>query len=266
MWIPAPAPVAVSPGVPYVLTVNDLSWIERPQDFTAYERLWHALARIGRLARNAAAVVCISAATREAALAEWDLDPARVHVVHPGVTDPRASAAEPPALPARYFLAVGALEPRKAPDVLARAHALARSRGLTADLVFAGAGRLAAGLRGDGVHVLGRVEALGPLYRDAIALVHPSYLEGFGFTPLEAALAGTPSIVSDLPVYAETLGDAALRTPPGEERALADAMLRLERDDELRTRIATGARAAAERLTWDRAAQEMHAVLTEAAR
>ena len=110
-----------------------------------------------------------------------------------------------------------------------------------------------------------RVEALGPLYRDALALVMPSYLEGFGFPPLEAALAGTPSIVSDLPVFAETLGDAALKTPAGDERALADAMLRLEREPELRAALAAQARQAAERLTWDAAAAKLHAILARAA-
>ena len=263
VWIPAPAPVAVSPSVPYVLTVHDLSWVERPEDFTAYERVWHALGRLGRLAGNAAAVVCDSAATRDAALAEWDLDAERVHVIHAGVTPPEDGPA--PALPAKYFLAVGALEPRKASDVLARAHALARREGLEADLVFAGSGRLAGAVRGEGVHVLGRVDALGTLYRDALALVMPSYLEGFGFPPLEAALTGTPSIVSDLPVFGETLGDAALKVPAGDERALADALLRLERNTELRARLAAGARRAAERLTWDRAAAQLHEVLAKAA-
>src|SRR4051794_32076075 len=31
-WLPAPAPVAV--GRPFVLTVHDLSWEDRPDDFT----------------------------------------------------------------------------------------------------------------------------------------------------------------------------------------------------------------------------------------
>jgi glycosyltransferase involved in cell wall biosynthesis len=256
VWIPAPAPVAVSRGVPYVLTVNDLSWIERPSDFTPYERLWHRVGRLGRLARNAAAVVCISAATRDVALAEWGLDPARVHVIHPGVTAPEGSAA-PRERP--YFLAVGALEPRKAPDLLVRAYEHARIDGLRADLVFAGEGRLA--VWGEGVHVLGRVDALGSLYANALALVMPSYLEGFGFPPLEAALAGTPSIVSDLPVFGETLGDAALKVPPGDERALADALLRMERDVDLRARLARDAAQAARKLTWDEAARRLHEVL-----
>ena len=54
-WLPAPAPVAV--GDPYVLTVHDLSWEDRPEDFTRYERLWHRAARPRRLASRAARVI-----------------------------------------------------------------------------------------------------------------------------------------------------------------------------------------------------------------
>ena len=58
----------------------------------------------------------------------------------------------------------------------------------------------------------------------------PSWLEGFGLPPLEAAACGTPSIVSDLPVYDETLGDNVVRVPRGDEVALAGALLRMERE------------------------------------
>ena len=52
-WIPAPAPVA--PGAPYVLSVHDRSWEQRPGDFTRYERAWHAprpAARAGAATRR----------------------------------------------------------------------------------------------------------------------------------------------------------------------------------------------------------------------
>jgi hypothetical protein len=52
VWAPAPAPLAVSAGVPLVLTVHDRSWEERPGDVTPYERAWHAAARPRRLARR----------------------------------------------------------------------------------------------------------------------------------------------------------------------------------------------------------------------
>ncbi|HSD77400.1 MAG TPA: glycosyltransferase, partial [Solirubrobacteraceae bacterium] len=65
VWLPAPAPVAVSRRVPVVLTVHDRSWELRPSDFTAYERAWHRMARPRALARRAARVVTASAWVRD---------------------------------------------------------------------------------------------------------------------------------------------------------------------------------------------------------
>ena len=75
---------------------------------------------------------------------------------------------------------------------------------------------------------------LEALYRNALALVCVSEEEGYGFTPLEAIARGTPAVVSDLPVFDETLREGALRVPRGDSGALADALLRLERDAGLR--------------------------------
>src|SRR3954467_7995976 len=85
-WLPAPAPVAVG-ALPYVLTVHDLSWVERPRDFTAYERAWHAAGRLQRLARRAAHVVADSRATAAAVERLWGLE---ATVIAPGVTRPAA--------------------------------------------------------------------------------------------------------------------------------------------------------------------------------
>ena len=149
----------------------------------------------------------------------WDLDPARVAVVTPGVTRPAApldaeEARRRLGLPARYFLFVGALEPRKGAGVLARAYVRARRARLNADLVLVGSGR--SGVVFDALQGIHRIRAadrpeLEALYAGALALVMPSLAEGYGFPPLEAAACGTPSIVSDLPVFRETLGDAVLR-------------------------------------------------------
>jgi len=244
-WLPAPAPVAVR--APYVLTVHDLSWEQRPGDFTAYERAFHAAARPRRLAGRAAAIVAPSHATAAAIRDRWGLDD--VHVIPNGVAapapDPGAAPgpgaaprpraapapgaapapAAPPLRPRPFLLFVGALEPRKDPLMLARAYGRARARGLDADLVFAGSGRLRP--EGPGVVRLGAIgdSALDPLYRQARALVMPSLLEGFGLPPLEALVRGTPVVVSDLPVFRETLGDAATFVPPGDEAAWADALL-----------------------------------------
>ena len=268
VWLPAPAPVALSAGVPWVLTVHDVSWEARPDDFTPYERLWHRLARPGSLARDAARVVAVSRATADAATRAWGLDPARVRVAPPGVRPGATPAAPPAGLPERYFLFVGALEPRKAPDVLAAAYAQARAAGLGAALVVVGDGRLAAAFTGrPGVivrHGLPRAE-LDALYAGAIAAVVPSWLEGFGFVPLEAAAQGTPSVLSDLPVFAETVGPHAVYVPAGDVAALAAALGDLAAAPQRAAALGAAARERAAAFTWERSAAGLHEALSEAA-
>jgi glycosyltransferase involved in cell wall biosynthesis len=268
-WIPAPAPVAVSRSVPLVLTLHDLSFEHRAGDFSAYERLWHRMARPRSLARRAERVICVSSTVRDAAVAEWGLDGERARTVLSGAG--RASGSRPAApegLPERFVLAVGALEPRKLPLVLAEAHRRARAKGLETALVFAGDGPLRGELEGSQAIVLGHVDdaALDGLYGRAVALACVSREEGFGFTPVEALARGVPAIVSDLPVFTETLGDGALRVPPGDPDALAEALLRIERESGLRERLVAAGAAAVERLSWERAARETRAILAEAAR
>jgi glycosyltransferase involved in cell wall biosynthesis len=254
-WIPAPAPVAI--GAPYVLSVHDRSWERRPADFTLYERAWHVVARPRALARAASAVTAVSWAMADDIRAAWGID---AHVVSPGIDGVAVSPR-----PGHYLLWVGALEPRKGPEVLAEAYARARARGLEAELIVVGEGREP--LDGPGVVRLGRVDdrELAALYAGARALVAPSRLEGFGLAPLEAAVYGTPAVVSDLPSFAETLGEAALRVPVGDPGALADALLRVTADDGLRARLGAAARERAAAYTWQRAALALHALLADAA-
>jgi glycosyltransferase involved in cell wall biosynthesis len=272
VWLPAPAPVGLDGSAPLVLTVHDLSWVIRPQDFTLYERAWHAAGRLDRLAQRAARVVCVSRATQALVHERWHVPDDRLSVVPEGpgtpvvASDPHGGST---ATTAPYLLCVGALEPRKAPELLAGAHARARARGLQAELVFAGAGRLAARLQGrPGVRLLGPVHGaqLDALYRGATAVVSPSWDEGFGLTPLEALARGVAPVVADLPVYDETLGPGALRFAPGDVNGLADALLRISADAALRAQIVSEGRTAIDRLSWEACADGLHAALQAAAR
>jgi glycosyltransferase involved in cell wall biosynthesis len=262
LWIPAPAPVAIGRRTPYVLSVHDLSWLERPGDFTRYERLWHRLARPEQLASEAAAVVAVSEATRRAINRRWPRVRS-IDVVHSGIP-PLPPPAPAPPRPRPYVLAVGALEPRKAPHALKEAHARARAQGLEADLVFAGRGRLAPTLRAEGVEVVEDPgsQTLSTLYAHALALALPSHLEGFGFTALEAARAGTPVLAASHLPTVELLGEKAILPVTGD---WAQALLTIERDDELRTRLSEAGREAATRFDWSTAADELHQILERAA-
>ena len=243
-WLPAPAPVAV--GDPYVLTVHDLSWEDRPGDFTRYERLWHRAARPAAVARRARVVVCDAPAVAELVAARWGVEDVRV--VEPGVD--RVDDVAP--RPGAYFLYVGALEPRKGLDVLAAAWARAALSGV--ELLVAGEGREPV----PGATLLGHVSdaELHALYAGAQAVVLPSFLEGFGLPPREAAAYGTPSIVSDLPTLRLP---GTLRVPPGDVDALAEALRALPAE---RARLVAELRPPR---AWADAARDLRAVLAEAA-
>jgi glycosyltransferase involved in cell wall biosynthesis len=66
-------------------------------------------------------------------------------------------------------------------------------------------------------------------------------------------------------VFEETLGAGAMRVTPGDPEALAEALLRLEREPGLRERLVAAGREAVAELSWERAARETRAILVEAA-
>ena len=99
------------------------------------------------------------------------------------------------------------------------------------------------------------------LLGSATALVTASKAEGFGIPVIEAMGVGTPAVISDIPVFHEVGGDAALYFDPTDEVSLADAVRRLELPGEWESRSSQAFQAAAE-FTWQRSA----ATLLELAR
>jgi glycosyltransferase involved in cell wall biosynthesis len=245
---------------PLVVTIHDVVTSELPGLHS--ERNNRLQGR--RLAEldQAAVVLAVSASTADA-LRALDVAADRIHVVPHGLSRlvPDANAPVPPA---RFMLAVGTLEPRKAHDTLLRAFAA----GAPADvrLVCAGPdGGAAPALRrlagelglAERVSWLGRVSdgALAALYRDATLFCMPSLSEGFGLPVLEAMGAGLPVLASDLPCLREFADGCAEFVPPGDLPALARAIGRLLADPDARGEMAAAGRARAAGYTWSASAE-----------
>jgi glycosyltransferase involved in cell wall biosynthesis len=224
--LPALAPRAVAPA--QVVTVHDLAFEKRPQDFDPRFARWARRAH-RRAARGAGAVVAVSEATERDVRERWGVTRVVVARHGPG-QELDVRRGEP-----RHFLYVGDDEPRKDVAALRAAHA-ALGPGAP-PLVLAGA----AGGR--------RVSAaeLADLHAHAHALVHPSRDEGFGLTVLEALAAGTPVVARPCAAVREVAGDAAILT----DDLAAGMREALARGDEL----AAKGRERAARFSWEACAR-----------
>lgn len=126
--------------------------------------------------------------------------------------------------------------------------------------------RLAAELSlGDRVRVLLGVtpDQVRALFGGALLMLMPSRLEGLPMAPAEAMAAGVPVIASDVGALAEVVQapEAGVLVPPDDPEALASAAVRLLEQPERRAALSRAARAAAQRFSWDRVADDHLAFL-----
>jgi phosphatidyl-myo-inositol alpha-mannosyltransferase len=163
---------------------------------------------------------------------------------------------------------VGRHEARKGLPVLLRAWPSVAER-TGARLRVIGADPLAVrfllrrvGVGEDSIDILGVLSAEGRDAEIAAAkvLAAPSVGgESFGMVLTEAFACGTPVVASSIQGYVEVAGpDTGVLVPPGDEQALADALVGLLSDEPRRRALGVRARAVAEeRYSWLRIAERL---------
>jgi glycosyltransferase involved in cell wall biosynthesis len=111
----------------------------------------------------------------------------------------------------------------------------------------------------DGVRLVGFVPDtdLRALYEHALALVFPSFYEGFGLPPLEAMNCDCPVIISEQPALLEVCGDAALHCRADDAAQLALHLQALHGDPALRARLVAAGQQRASRFTWQATARSL---------
>jgi len=159
------------------------------------------------------------------------------------------------------FLHVGRLAPEKGVDRILEAYGRARAQvpAGTMHLIIAGAGPKEAELResaADGITFLGNLDrntVLPRLYASCDAFVFSSLTETLGLVVLEAMASGLPVIATPAGGVADHLYDGVngIAYPPGDVDALSRAMVGLALDRQRARRLGAGARATAERLSWE---------------
>lgn len=270
---PANVGPLASPGVARVVTLLDLIWLHRPEEWdprrwtrftTRTLSLWSA--------RRADRVLAIS----EAAAADFPrsagLEPARIDVAPLGVRMPTSGAIATPEDELRTRLALGSrpivlsiAQKRAYKNLSALIRALPELPrepvlvlgGPTGDdepRLRALADELAVAER---VRFLDWIEDadLTTLYHVAACFSLPSLIEGFGLPILEAMSHGTPVACSNRWSLPEVAGDAALLFDPDDQAAVTAALRRLLEDRALADRLGRDGVERARTFTWERTAR-----------
>lgn len=114
-------------------------------------------------------------------------------------------------------------------------------------------------------HLLASVpyERVVAYYRGSVALIFPSKLETFGHPLLEAMLAGTPIVASEIPAFRELGEDIALFFRPDDPLTLAQAVDRLLADPTATQERVSLGRARADSYSWRASTDTLCAVFEE---
>lgn len=269
---------------PTVVTIHDLGHRYFPHAHTGWQRLYLEVSTMWAV-RSAQRLIAVSQATADDLIRFYNVPPPQIAVIHEAAVPlRRPSASEIAAIQQRhglrrsYALFVGSIQPRKNLKRLILAFTrLCKGGDAAFDLALAGAegwlnnsiyDAVAQSGLVDRFHFLGYLpdDDLSALLHGARMFCYPSLMEGFGLPVLEAQSAGVPVMTANNSSLPEVAGNAALLVDPENIDAIAEAMLRLSRDEELRQRLIAAGYVNVRRFSWERAARETLAVLEEAQR
>lgn len=266
---------------PYVVTVHDTVSFDVSELYGSMQKAKHRV--VGWFGRRnierASYCIADSEHTRKDILRRFRVDPDRVRVVylaadeHLFVPVPAEQIAEVRhrlALPERFILYVGGIDPRKNVPGLVRALSSFRGTDLKdVPLLMAGKIRsqrefpeLEALIRAEGiqdrVRLLGFVDdaTLAALYATCSVFAFPSFYEGFGLPVLEAMAAGAPVVTTRRSSIPELGGEAVLYVEPESIGDIARGLREVLMSPDLRVALKTAGPQRARLFSWDRTVRE----------
>ena len=272
-----------------VLTVHDLSFLRYPEFFSSRKNFWHRALRIKKLLNRADKIVVVSQSTKHDLQELFKINSDKIEVIYSGNNYQLEALKrlkleeeilfnnqqkfndiflQTKKISKDFILFLGNIEPRKNITGLIEAYNILRQnneKSQEVQLVLAG-GRgwktkkilktwRKSPFKND-IKFLGYVNSQEKeaLYRQAKLFVYPSFYEGFGFPPLEAASFGIPVISSHVSSLPEILEAGALLINPFKPDELAEAMSLLLSDNSLRARFIKAGLERASQFSWDKTA------------
>jgi len=260
--------------IPSVVTVHDLIHITEP----GYGTLTRNYARfmVKSAVKRARRVISVSGKTRDDLTDILGAPAEKIKVIYNGggadfsrtPDDMLDSILARLGLKRGYVLFAGSDRPHK------NLRAVLKTMEILPETRFAIAGRVLEenrrafskfGERVSFIEIVPRDE-MEALYSGAMALLFPSYAEGFGLPPLEAMACKTPVVASSRAPMPEVVGDAALLVDPDDHAGMAKALRMIASDTAYANSLVAKGTERLKMFSWEKMARETLAVYEEAVR
>lgn len=220
-------------AVPSVVTMHDMLYWSHPELMSTGFYTGPVKWMERRASRAATRILTISDVSRDEILKFLKVEPSRLDVVPlAGTASPASDRSHYDAAAQGMILATGNRRPHKNWASLIRALPLVDEK-IRPRLVITGSHgedplrAIVEELQLDRwVELKSWVSAeeLNALYSSATVMAMPSYCDGFCLPALESMMAGLPVMLSEIPVYREVAGDAALYFDPTDLSSIASAI------------------------------------------
>ncbi len=272
--------IALSRGVKKMITVHDLSFEFFPRFFSWKRRLWHWFVNPQKIICGADKIISVSENTKNDLVKLYGVPVEKVGVIYSGVGRELEIVNDELGidkirkkynLPNNFILFLGTLEPRKNIEGLVRAFEILRgnqkSEIVNLKLLIVGPRGwlykkiLARAKKSPARDDIKFIDYIAPeekkyFYKLARLFVYPSFYEGFGFPPLEAARAGTPVVVSTNSSLPEVMGEAAFLVDPNNPAEMAKAMEQCLTNENFRANLIEKGKKQAEKFNWEDCARQ----------
>lgn len=250
-------------GKPVVLTVHDMIH-EIYQEHLDPRGEMCALK--GKAIGAASSIICVSHNTKRDLLERYNIPEKKIRVIYHGIDLGMEVSYGPERVPEHpYFIYVGSRASYK--NFTGLLAAFGRLASLRPDVRLCIAGPpfteeeeklIEQGRLGGYCEHYGYVtdEHLAKLYRRSLALVYPSFYEGFGIPPLEAMACGTAVVAADSSSIPEIVGEAGLLFDPRKTDDFVSCLQYLIDNPGGRDTLVAKGLEMAKRYSWDRAVRE----------